>query len=109
MELHVKLHKEESDLLANPNLYRKLVGSLVYLTLTRLDISVAVQRALLLVLLLITTPIGPVVRIHVVPSLVGVFLGDALISWKSKKQDRVSKSSTESEYRAMSLARSEII
>lgn len=30
-------------------------------------------------------------------------------SWKSKKQDRVSKSSTESEYRAMSAACSEII
>ncbi|PNX67443.1 hypothetical protein L195_g055631, partial [Trifolium pratense] len=38
-----------------------------------------------------------------------MFLGPALISWKSKKQSRVSKSSTESEYRAMSTACSEII
>ncbi|KAF5458650.1 hypothetical protein F2P56_022663 [Juglans regia] len=37
-----------------------------------------------------------------------MFLGNALISWKSKKQDRVSKSSTESEYRAMSSACFEI-
>ncbi|RDY03722.1 hypothetical protein CR513_12671, partial [Mucuna pruriens] len=38
-----------------------------------------------------------------------MFLGNALISWKCKKQDSVSKSSTEAEYCAMSAACSEII
>ena len=38
-----------------------------------------------------------------------MFLGDALISWRCKKQDRVSKSSTEAEYLAMSTASSEIV
>ena len=38
-----------------------------------------------------------------------MFLGNALISWKSKKQSWVSKSSTKPEYRAMSFAYSEIV
>ncbi|GAB2265574.1 hypothetical protein Dimus_037838 [Dionaea muscipula] len=38
-----------------------------------------------------------------------MYLGNSLISWKCKKQDCVSKSSTEAEYRAMSSACSEII
>ncbi|KAA3466478.1 cysteine-rich RLK RECEPTOR-like protein kinase [Gossypium australe] len=37
-----------------------------------------------------------------------VYLGDTLISWKCKKQNKVSKSSTETEYRTMSATCSEI-
>lgn len=38
-----------------------------------------------------------------------MLLGNALISWKSKKQDSVSKLSTEAKYRDMSSACSKII
>ena len=38
-----------------------------------------------------------------------MFLVTSLVSWKSKKQDRVSKSSTESKYHAMSSACFEIV
>ena len=43
IELNVKLIKEEGDLLPDPTAYRQLVGSLIYLTITRPDISFAVN------------------------------------------------------------------
>ncbi|RVW51507.1 Retrovirus-related Pol polyprotein from transposon RE2 [Vitis vinifera] len=120
MELNVKLRKEEGDLLADPT--SQPVPS---------DSSsshlAAVRRIIRYVQGTSTRglffPAGNSTRLVAYSdadwagcadtrrSITGwcVFLGDALISWKSKKQDRVSKSSTESEYRAMSLACSEII
>ncbi|KAL2532226.1 putative mitochondrial protein [Abeliophyllum distichum] len=44
MEVNLKLRKEECDLLSDPVPYRTLVGSLIYLTITRPDISYAVQQ-----------------------------------------------------------------
>ena len=38
-----------------------------------------------------------------------VFLGSSLVSWKTKKQKTVSKSSAESEYRSMSYTTSEVV
>lgn len=43
MEVNLKLNKEDGDLLPNPEMYRSIVGSLVYLTITRPDISYAVH------------------------------------------------------------------
>ena len=39
----------------------------------------------------------------------GVFLGDALISWRSKKQDLVSRSSAKVEYRFMAITTCDLV
>ena len=144
LEVNTKYRRDEGDLLADPTLYRRLVGSLNYLTITRPDISFAVQQVsqfmqtprhlhLAAVRRIIRYLLGSSSRGLFFPagsslqlvaysdadwagcpdtrrSVTGwcLFLGNSLISWKSKKQARVSKSSTESEYRAMSAACSEI-
>ncbi|KAM3251295.1 putative mitochondrial protein like [Capsicum annuum] len=145
LELNVKYHREEDNLLPDPTIFRQFVGSLNYLTITRPDISFIVQQVsqfmqaplhlhLVVVRRIIWyflgisnhglfVPSGSPIRLNAFSdfdwagcpdirrSVTGwcMFLGDSLISWKSKKQNRVSKSSTEVKYRFMSTSCSNVV
>ncbi|XP_022135931.1 uncharacterized protein LOC111007763 [Momordica charantia] len=102
--------------LSDFNLYRTIVGSLVYLTVTRPDIAHVVHMSLLF-----PSTSSLDLRAYSDADWAGdltdrksttgfcIFLGDSLISWKSKKQDVISRSSTEAEYRAMASTTCEIV
>jgi hypothetical protein len=143
--LNVKYAPSDGVPLPDPTLYRTLVGSLVYLTITRPDIAYVVHVMSQFVVSPTTVHWAAVLRILrylrgsqfqslLFPSSSSlelraysdadwagdptdrksatgfcIFLGDSLISWKSKIQDIVSRSSTEAEYRAMASTTTEII
>ncbi|KAL5545404.1 hypothetical protein UlMin_005091 [Ulmus minor] len=160
MEPNLKLSQDEGDLLPDTSLYRRLIGKLLYLTITRPNLSYAVNRlgqflaqprlphfkVVQRVLQFVKGTLGQglffpsktevELRAYVESDLsttaevqfkvfsdadwVGcadtrrsisgycVFLRDSLISWKSKKQATVSRSSTEAEYRSMANATCEL-
>jgi len=145
MKINVKYKQVEGEILEDPTLYRRLVGSLIYLTIKQLDISffvhtvnkfmqsprhfhLSVMHRIIRYLLGTSTyglffPTNSSLQLCLYndanwascPSTRKsttswcMFLGNALISWKCKKQDSVPKSSTEAKYCVMFVACSEII
>ncbi|KAK1433709.1 hypothetical protein QVD17_10624 [Tagetes erecta] len=125
--------------------YQKLIGKLIYLTLTRPDISYTVgclsqfmhkpldshlKTAMRLLRYLKESPgkgclfskndsfkltayadsdWGKCLATRRSISGYCIYLGNSLVSWKSKKQSTVSRSSAEAEYRAMTVAGCEVI
>ncbi|KAL4591657.1 hypothetical protein LXL04_004627 [Taraxacum kok-saghyz] len=132
-------------LLENITNFQKLIGKLIYLTITRPDISYAIHVlsrymhkprksyldiSLRLLRYLKNSPgkgvkfvkseslklegfsDGDWAKCQVTRRSVSgymVFFGNSLVSWRSKKQDTVSRSSTESEYRALGTLTCELI
>ncbi|XP_019195053.1 PREDICTED: uncharacterized protein LOC109188867 [Ipomoea nil] len=79
----------------NPTQYRRIVGALQYLTITRPDLAYAVNR--------LWCPLD-----RKSTSGYAVFLGGNLISWLSRKQRTVARSSTEAEYKALADVSAEV-
>ena len=145
IEYNCHLNSHDGKSLSDATLYRKLVGSLIYLIVTRPDISYAVH----VVSQFMVAPRSPhyaaVLRIFrymkgtIFDSLhfsshssltrqayldadwvrdptdrrstirYCFLLGDSLISWRSKKQTVIARSSTEAAYRALAVTIDELI
>ena len=140
----IKLHNDSSPVFTDVSAYRRLVGRLIYMNTTRLDITFITQQ--LSQFLSKPTHTHYNVALRVLKYLKGFpghgiffprdsclhiqgyidadwegckdtrhsisghcfFLGQTLISWRTKKQPTVSRSSSEAEYRAMVSATCEL-
>ncbi|KAL0449326.1 UNVERIFIED_CONTAM: Retrovirus-related Pol polyprotein from transposon RE1 [Sesamum latifolium] len=105
LPIGIKFTSEAGHMLSNPEPYRRLVRKLLYLGFTPPDISHAIQQLsqyLKQPYLVAYCDVDWGSCIDSRKSLTGycIFLGSALISWKTKKRNTVSRSTVEAEYRS---------
>jgi hypothetical protein len=143
IDLHLRLHVTDGVPVEDPARYRHLVGSLVYLDITRPDISYVVYIPSQFISATTTIHYG---HLRVLWYLRGtiyyclffystsslqfsaysdvtwgtylsdfksisaycVFLGSSLVSWKTKKQTDVARSSAKAELRALACVKAEV-
>ncbi|GJX03535.1 NSP-interacting kinase 1-like protein [Tanacetum coccineum] len=100
----LKLSLDKGTPLSDESSYKRLVGRLLYLTMTRPDISYAAQHLSQFVS-------APKDMLNDKKIIAGycIFLGHSLVSWKTKKQPTVSRSSTEAEYTSMAATTCELL
>ncbi|GKA39421.1 uncharacterized mitochondrial protein-like protein [Tanacetum coccineum] len=103
----VKLTYDSRTPLTDPSHYKTLVGKLIYLTVSISDIAFASQLLSQFSQLIVIVTATCLATRRLVTGF-GIFLGNSLISWQSKKQLVVSKPSTEAEYRALADCSCEI-
>ena len=145
MDTHLKLTSETGDTLSHPEEYQKLVGKLIYLTLTRPDIAYTVhvlskfmhnpttvhlQASKRVLRYLAGAPgQGILLANHSQAKLSAycdsdwagcpstrrsttgfcILLGGSPISWKSKRQSVVARSTAEAEYRSIAMTVCEVM
>uniref|UniRef100_A0A3Q7HAS0 Reverse transcriptase Ty1/copia-type domain-containing protein n=1 Tax=Solanum lycopersicum TaxID=4081 RepID=A0A3Q7HAS0_SOLLC len=143
LEFDSLVQREDDNMLEDKTKYQRLIGKMLYLTLTRPDISYAVQTlsqflqqpkqshwdaAVRVMKYIKREPALGILLSNKVSNLLTVFCdldwascpnarrsvssfvikhGNSLVSWKSKKQTVVSRSSAEAEYRSMANVVSE--
>jgi hypothetical protein len=144
IDSNIKLNTEDGEPLKDIHHFQRLIGKLIYLTVTRPDLSFAVSQISKFMHSPRTPRLDAVNRIlrylkrspgkgiwmrkNNTNAICGysdadwagsfdrklttdfcTFVGGNLVTWKSKKQNIVARSSTEAEYRAMASTASELI